>query len=224
MLVFVIFLMIFVGVTFALYQVYETHFNINFGNEKSCHLLILATSMSFQTAHKPPPSRVSGQVLIRQSPTSWGLVSVEISCAEAFATEKESTYAIPLVRRKNRLALGSDRGDVSSGHVSVRHLPCLKTNLPKVDALGLLITLIIFNCFLVQLLGAMSIYTLGYAVSMPLLVWLNEPLIVMLVIYALIFMTYVIAKLDMYMHDLYQLGKLFSQKYNHENSLRGQYT
>ena len=34
MLVFVIFLMIFVGVTFALYQVYETHFNINFGNEK----------------------------------------------------------------------------------------------------------------------------------------------------------------------------------------------
>ncbi|MGP9550831.1 MULTISPECIES: hypothetical protein [unclassified Halomonas] len=224
MLVFVIFLMIFVGVTFALYQVYETHFNINFGNEKKL------SSTDFSHLNELSDSAQTATLTSEWSGFDQAVTNIlgpgfsRDIVREAFATEKESTYAIPLVRRKNRLALGSDRGDVSSGHVSVRHLPCLKTNLPKVDARGLLITLIIFNCFLVQLLGAMSIYTLGYAVSMPLLVWLNEPLIVMLVIYALIFMTYVIAKLDMYMHDLYQLGKLFSQKYNHENSLRGQYT
>lgn len=217
MLVFVIFLMIFVGVTFALYQVYETHFNINFGNEKKLsstdfsHLNELSNNAQTATLTSEWSGFDQAVTNILGSGFSRDLVR------EAFTAEKESTYAIPLVRRRNRLVL-------SSGHVNVRYLPCLKTSLPKVDVRGLLITLIIFNCFLVQLLGAMSIYTLGYAVSMPLLVWFNEPLIVMLVIYALIFMTYVIAKLDMYMHDLYQLGKLFSQKSNHESSLRGQYT
>ena len=87
------------------------------------------------------------------------------------------------------------------------------------DVRGFLMTLIILNCFLIQLLGAMSIYTLNYEVSSSLLIWLNNPLVVALVIYTLIFITYVISKFDMYMHDLYQLGKLFDCRAVGQSSL-----
>ena len=83
--------------------------------------------------------------------------------------------------------------------------------LPHINIRAALIALVIVNCFLVQLLAAMTVYTISYTISTPLLAWLNEPLIVMLVIYAFIFMTFLISTLDRYMHDLYQLGELFKK-------------
>lgn len=68
------------------------------------------------------------------------------------------------------------------------------------------------SSFLAQLQGAMSTYTMHYGFSMPSLVWINDPLLVMLLIYSLILITYGISKFDMYMHDLYQIGMVMRNR------------
>lgn len=233
MLTYIFFIMIFVGVTTALYQVYETHFNINFGNEKKLsstdkgHLIVLtdkakiASQTNARTDFDQAVSCIFGPEFDQ-----------DIALA-AFADEKESRYAAPLLRRRLRLRFNEGAEGKMSGDVKVHHLPllmprflripCLRTKLPRINVRGVLITLIIVNCFLVQLLGAMSIYTIHYEVPASILSWLNDPLIVMLSIYGLIFVSYLISKLDMYMHDLYQLGKLIDHyQFSKTNSVLSQ--
>lgn len=204
MLSVIIFIMIFVGVTVALYQVYNVNYNINFGNEDKLsaadqqrleELSAKAASVSSQSAAElgfdHAVKRIFGDQFARQMAKT------------AFSEEKASTYAIPLLRRRERL--------VYNGYINVRHLPFWKTRLPQWDVRGLMLTLVIVNCLIAQFLGAMSIYTILYEIATPALFWLNEPLILALLIYALIAITYVISILDMYMNDLYQIGKLARQ-------------
>lgn len=203
--------MIFVGVTVALYQVYEIHYNINFGNDKKLstadksHLLVL--SKQAKTATQPHARAAFDQAA---ASTLGPDFNRDIALA-AFAEEEEGRYAIPLLRRKKRLSFNGVREGAERSRIKVRHLAFWKTTLPNFNIRAALITLVIFNCFLVQLLAAMSIYTISYPVSTPLLSWLNDPLLVMLVIYAFIFISLLISKFDRYMHDLYQLGKLFKK-------------
>ena len=221
--------MIFVGVTTALYQVYETHYNINFGNEKklsradkSC---LKELSIKAKNALQLNERVAFDQAVI----TSLGAhFDREIALA-AFYEGKDSFYGAAMLRRKAKLIFKdnsnkrdkniADAGDTSRRDIRVRHLPFLSTKLPNVNVRGLLITIVIANCFLTQLLGAMSIYTIHYEFSMPSLVWLNDPFVVMLLIYALIFITFVISKIDMYMHDLYQIGRLVRDNVTGDGSL-----
>ncbi len=218
MLIYIVFFMIFVGVTIALYQVYEIHYNINVGNDKKLskadksHLKALSdqAKTATQTHARSDFDQAAANTL---SPN----LNRDIAL-KAFAEEEKGVYAIPLLRRKARLRFNGDsRANINS--VKVRHLPFWKTTLPHINIRAALITLVIVNCFLVQLLGAMSIYTLNYEISSSLLIWLNDPLVVVLVIYTLIFITYIISKFDRYMHDLYQLGKLFNCRAVGESSL-----
>jgi len=130
----------------------------------------------------------------------------------AFSEEEAGSYAIPLLRRKKRLSFNGVREGAERQRIEVRHLPFWKTTLPHINIRAALIALVIVNCFLVQLLAAMTVYTISYPISTPFLAWLNDPLIIMLVIYAFIFMSLLVSKFDRYMHDLYQLGKLFKKK------------
>ncbi|MDQ7729654.1 hypothetical protein [Halomonas sp. SpR8] len=222
MLIYIVFLMIFVGVTAALYQVYEIHYNINVGNDKK-----------LSTADKSRLEVLSGQAKIAvQTHERAGFDQAAVNALgaefdrdivlKAFAEKEKSAYAIPLLRRKNRLLFNGNKGDVNS--IKVHHLPFWKTKLPSKSIRIVLIISIIVNCFLIQLLGGLSIYTIGYPILTPFWAWLNEPFMVMLVIYALVFMAYVISRLDMYMHDLYQLRRLFSHKAHCESRLQNQYT
>lgn len=212
MLIYVVFFMIFVGVTFALYQVYEIHYNINVGNDKKLSKAnkdrLKALAHQANAANQP-----SARAEFDQAASE--MLGPEIDrdiVLQAFAAEEQGAYAIPLLRRKARLSFNVGRGDADISRIKVRHSPFWKTTLPNTNVRAALITLVIFNCFLVQLLAAMTVYTISYPISTPLLAWLNEPLIVMLLIYALIFITLLILKFDRYMHDLYQLGKLFKNK------------
>lgn len=217
MLIYIVFLIIFTGVTGALYQVYETHYNINVGNDKKLSdtdkrrlkelsaKAITAAQTNASSAFDQAVSNVLGPDFNR-----------DIALA-AFAEEEAGRYAIPLLRRKARLRFNGDNDEVI-----VRHLPFWTTQLPRINIRSGLIAWVIVNCFLVQWLGAMSIYTLNYPVSLPWLAWLNEPLVVMLLIYALLFVSFMIAKLDRYMHDLYRLGELFRHEAVGESSLRHQ--
>lgn len=203
--------------TAALYQVYETHYRINFGNDKK-----------LSDEDKSLLTTLSDDACLTLKTDDWSTFDQSISrllgtaiprdiARMAFAQEQKSTYTIPLLRSRQRLMFKSDKANTL-----VRHVPGLITKLPTLNVRGLLITLIIINCFLVQLLGAMSIYTLNYEVSMPALVWLNDPFAVMVVIYAFIFTSYVMARLDMYLHDLYQLGKLVRHRATDESGLNHQ--
>lgn len=219
MLVYIVFLLIIVGVTAALYQVYETHYNINFGNDKK-----------LSNADKSHLTTLSNDARLAVESNDWSTFDQSVSrllgtdidleiARTAFSQEQESTYAIPLLRRRQRLIFKRDKANTR-----VRHMPGFSTRLPTIDVRGILITLIITNCFLVQLLGGMSIYTLNYEVSMTGLVWLNDPFAVMVVIYAFIFTSYVMARLDMYLHDLHQLGKLMRHRVLDDSGLNHQCT
>ncbi|WP_447044704.1 hypothetical protein [Vreelandella sp. H-I2] len=212
MLIYIVFLMIFVGVTVALYQVYEIHYNINVGNDKK-----------LSKADKNRLKTLSDQAKAAQQNHAWedfDQVTVNALGSEftrdialaAFSEGKAGSYAVPLLRRKKRLSFNGVREGAEGKRIKVRHLPFWKTTLPHINIRAALIILVIVNCFLVQLLAAMTIYTISYPISTPLLTWLNEPLIVMLAIYAFIFMTFLISTFDRYMHDLYQLGELFKKK------------
>ena len=212
MLIYFVFLMIFVGVTIALYQVYEIHYNINVGNDKK-----------LSTADKSRLKVLSDQAKHAQQNHAWADFDQSVTntlgpefnrsiALAAFAEEGAGSYAIPLLRRKKRLSFNGVREGGDSNRIKVRHLPFWKTTLPHTNIRAALITLVILNCFLVQLLAAMSVYTLGYPVSIPWLAWLNDPMAVMLLIYAFIFTSLLISTFDRYMYDLYQLGKLFKQK------------
>ncbi len=216
MLIYFVFLMIFVGVTIALYQVYEIHYNINVGNDKKLsnadksHLKALSEQAKIAT-------QTQGRADFDRAATSTLGADFNRDIAlTAFAEEEEGRYAIPLLRRKAQLRFNGESGvnkRISNmSRIKVQHLPFLKTTLPRINIRAALITLVILNCFLVQLLAAMSVYTISYPVSIAWLAWLNDPWAVMLLIYAFIFTSLLISTFDRYMHDLYQLGKLFKTK------------
>lgn len=211
MLIYIVFFMIFVGVTVALYQVYEFHYNVNVGNDKKLsnadrsHLKALSEQAKAAMQSHARANFDQAVTLILGSDFNRN------AALTAFAEEEAGSYAIPLLRRKKRLSFNGVREGTERNCIKVRHLPFWKTTLPHINIRAALITLVIVNCFLIQLLAAMTIYTISYPISTPLLAWLNEPLIVMLVIYAFIFMSLLVSKFDRYMHDLYQLGKLFKK-------------
>lgn len=207
MLIYFIFLMVFVGVTAALYQVYEIHYNINFGNEKK--LSKVDQRYLKELSHKAKTALQINESSEFDQAVTYCLgapFNREIALA-AFSDDKNGAGPA-LLRRKARLNFRADEKYINRSDIRVRHLPFLKTKLPTVNIRSLMLTLVIANCFLAQLMGAMSIYTIHYEFSRAYLVWLNEPVIVMLLIYILIFITYSISKFDMYMHDLYQISSL----------------
>lgn len=200
MLTVFIYFMIFIGVTAALYQVYEVNYNINFAND-----------LKLSSGDKERLSELSHKALLAKQ--AGGSADFDQAVAQtfgpqmdhhmallAFTEEKAGTYAIPLLRRRGQL-------DVS-GELRVRHLSLCKTRLPTWDARVLMISLVIVNSMLAQFLGGMSIYTLLYPVASPAFTWLNEPVVLMLLTFVLIAISHGISRLDMYLHDLYQIGKL----------------
>lgn len=200
MLTVFIYFMIFIGVTAALYQVYEVNYNINFAND-----------LKLSSGDKERLSELSHKALLAKQ--AGGSADFDQAVAQtfgpqmdhhmallAFTEEKAGTYAIPLLRRRGQL-------DVS-GELRVRQLPFWKTRLPTWDVRVLMILLVIVNSMLAQFLGGMSIYTLLYPFSSATFTWLNEPSVLMLLTFVLIAISHGIFRLDMYLHDLYQIGKL----------------
>lgn len=200
MLTVFIYFMIFVGVTTALYQVYEVNYNINFANDLKLssankeHLseLTQKASVARQTNDASAFNQAVARIFGPELDPELALL--------AFTEEKPGTYAIPLLRRRKQLDFHAE--------ISVRHLPFWSARLPKWDTRVLMISLVIVNSMLAQFLGGMSIYTLLYPFSSAMFAWLNEPVILMLLTFVLIAISHGISRFDMYLHDLYQVGKL----------------
>lgn len=209
MLTVLIFFLIFVGVTLALYQVYALHFNINFDHakklSKESKSNVNALTLAFRDSEE-------GTNLANRKHVITTLLGKELEphvAHRAFSEQGINVYGVSLIRRYKKMVF-EDAGQKSlTSEPMVRHFPFFKTRLPRVNARGLLIILVIFNCCLTQLLGAMSIYTISYSVNVFGFHWLNEPVFVMLAIYAIVLINLVIFKLDMYLHDLYTIRQLW---------------
>ncbi|MBP5979804.1 MAG: hypothetical protein KA748_06335 [Halomonas sp.] len=203
MLTVFIYFMIFVGVTVALYQVYEVNYNINFANDLKLS--------SIDKEHLSELTQKAGAVRQTHDASTFNQAVTRIFgprldpglALVAFTEEKPGTYAIPLLRRRQQLYFNEE--------ISVHHLSFWKARLPKWDPRVLMISLVIINSMLAQFLGGMSIYTLVYPFSSATFVWLNEPVVLMLLTFVLIVISHGIFRLDMYLHDLYQIGKLARQ-------------
>ncbi|MCA0974903.1 hypothetical protein LCL99_10490 [Halomonas denitrificans] len=118
----------------------------------------------------------------------------------AFAREGEPVNAAQLLRRHRQI--------VTNGSIMVRHLARWKTTPPVRDVRGLMILVITVLCLSVLALGGLAIYTVGYQLASPTLAWANEPAVLLALIVGLIVATHLVYKLDVYLHDLYQIGRL----------------
>ncbi|MBN8413271.1 MULTISPECIES: hypothetical protein [Halomonas] len=118
----------------------------------------------------------------------------------AFAREGEPVNAAQLLRRRRQI--------VTNGSIMVRHLARWKTTPPARDIRGLMILVITVLCLSVLALGGLAIYTVGYQLASPSLAWANEPAVLLALIAGLIVATHLVYKLDVYLHDLYQIGRL----------------
>ena len=192
MITVLIFLMIFVGVTAAWYQIYQMHFNINTPNDAK--LSDEADTPRFEEA----ATRIFG--------SEFNIDALRI----AFSQEGREAYGLPLLHRQRTLARPSSH-QAGEGGVRVRHLRLFKTRLPSINVRSAFILAVIANCGLVQLLAAMSVYTIHYSVNVSAFAWVNQPVMILLAIWGVVLLNALIFRWDAYTHDLYQIRQLNQQ-------------
>ena len=203
----IIFLMIFVGVTVAWCQIYQMHLHINTRNDAK---LSGSQRRQWETLTEAYEACSTNQDEAHFDSIAARLLGGEFNRQAlhiAFSQEGREAYGAPLLRRKRALIRTPSRqGGTQS--VSVRHLLFFKTRLPSINIRSALILLGIANCGMVQLLAAMSIYTIHYDVSISALEWVNQPTMILLAISGVVILNYLISTLDAYLNDLYQVRKL----------------
>ena len=202
MLSFLIFFMIFVGVTIALYQVYDIHYQLNFDDEEQRPHTLNKELDELTVMAKECAATGTCASFIQAVNTVFGQGFDHRIVLAALTGDRSQQYAEPLLRRKNSLVL--------NGCIKILHLPFWKTRPPAREFRGALLAFIIANSLLALFWGAMSVYTVSYEITINSLAWLNDELVLMLLIYLSILLTYAASKLDLYLHDIYQIGKLNS--------------
>ncbi|WP_447956574.1 hypothetical protein [Vreelandella sp. EE7] len=198
----IVYALIFIGVTATLYQLYAVNYAINFDNHKKLSMKDRARLESLKAAAERDRES-GGQEFGQAVETALGAEFDKTLAREAFEREDDEA-AMALLRRRSQLRFGP--------RLTAR-LPLVgRMALPRRDWRPLFIGLVILNSLIAQFLGGMSIYTLLYPVITPSLGWLNEPVILMVLIFLLIPLNYLIGQLDFYLNDLYQLGRLEQKK------------
>ncbi|UYF99642.1 hypothetical protein [Halomonas sp. GD1P12] len=205
MLIALVYGLIFVGVTATLYQLYAVNYAINFDNAQK-----LSSTNRAKLARLGAAAGQGGQGKDTHAETFDHAVDATLGehfdktlAREAIESNDENA-ARALLRRHDDLRFGS--------RVSARMGPLGRAHLPRRDWRALFITLVIINSLIAQFLGGMSIYTLLYPVQAPALVWLNEPAILMGLIFLLLPVNHLLGQLDFYLNDLYRIGRLIREK------------
>lgn len=196
----VIYALILVGITLALYQFYAIYDYQNFGDDERraeddmAPLRELLTSARHYSrtgeaaAFEQALQRVFGDRLDRR-------IAEAAFCGDSIAIRPE-----PLLRRQSRIHF--------DGSIRIKLLPGWVIRPPTVDMRGLLLMVVSANCLLILFFGGLSIYSIGYRIELPVLAWANQAWILMVLIYLLIGITQLVARFDLYMHDLYEIGQL----------------
>ncbi|MFM9269728.1 hypothetical protein ACJ7V3_05655 [Halomonas elongata] len=200
MMIYVAFFLIFAGVTFALYQVYSVHYAINFEDEEErperVNLALKTLADEAEGCADGEPS--SGFVKSVQRIFGDGFDARLVLAAVASGSQK--AFAEPLLRRKGRVE--------TNGELTVAHLPFWKTRPPVRYRRGPVLVFIMVCSLLALFWGGMSIITMAYPVAVPALAWTNSLLVLTVLVYASALLAYGASKLDFYLHDIQQIGRL----------------
>ncbi|WP_275285902.1 hypothetical protein [Halomonas elongata] len=200
MMIYVAFFLIFVGVTFALYQVYSVHYAINFEDEEerpeqvNQALKTLADEAKGCADGEPSLGFVQAVRRIFGDGFDARLVLA------AVASGSQKAFAEPLLRRKGRVE--------TVGELTIAHLPFWKTRPPVHYRRGPVLVFIMVCSLLALFWGGMSIFTVAYPVAVPALAWANNLFVLTVLVYASALLAYGASKLDFYMNDIQQIGRL----------------
>ncbi len=197
MLSILIFFLIYAGVSFAVYQLYDIYHHQNFGDEEKRAREGTASLEALSQRAKEYRETGSSAGLVEGVRAFFGGELDPRVALAAFSRGEGLPNVEPLLRRKHRL--------VCNEKIRIRHPFGITTNPPARNTRGLALSAIIINCLLALFLGGLSVYSIGYDVPAA---WMHDESILMLLIYALILFTHLIAKADVYMNDLYLIGKL----------------
>ncbi|WNL39267.1 hypothetical protein RN346_01565 [Halomonas sp. PAMB 3232] len=205
MLIALVYGLIFVGVTATLYQLYAVNYAINFDNAQklSSHNRAKLARLDAAAGQGGRGENAQAETFDHAVEATLGEHFDKTLAREAIENDDENA-ARALLRRHATLRFGT--------RVSARMGPLGRVHLPKRDWRALFITLVIINSLIAQFLGGMSIYTLLYPVQTPALAWLNEPVILMGLIFLLLPVNHLLGRLDFYLNDLYRIGQLTREK------------
>ncbi|MGQ7248008.1 hypothetical protein ACUN9Y_11780 [Halomonas sp. V046] len=195
-----IFVMIYAGVCISLYQLYAIYYHQNFGDQEKHDAEGTEQLEELSRQAKEYASTGASPGFLQTVKTVFGGDFDPRIAFVAFSGDGGERHAEPLLRRKHRL--------VCNGMIKIRHLALWKTRPPAWDIRAGLLMLIVLCSIVVVFLGGLSVYTIGYEVAATSLAWMNNEAILLGLIYALIVLTWLIAKFDLYMHDIYEIGKL----------------
>jgi hypothetical protein len=197
MLSILIFFLIYAGVSITVYQLYDIYHSQNFADEEK--RARIGGQEIEDLAHQAKEYRETGSStgFIKGVKAFFGSDFDPRIALAAFSQGDKLPNVEPLLRRKSNITC--------NGKIRIRHPFGIKTNPPSKDSRGIAIALIIINCLLALFLGGLSVYSIGYDVPAA---WMHDESILMLLIYALILFTHLIARADNYLSDLYQIGKL----------------
>ncbi|MFG6138054.1 hypothetical protein [Halomonas sp. B23F22_10] len=200
MMIYVAFFLIFVGVTFALHQVYSVHYAINFEDEEErperVNQALTTLCAAAEECRDGRPSAGFEQAVAR---IFGGGVDPRLVLA-ALAPGRRKAFAEPLLRRRGRID--------TRGELTVAHLPGWKTRPPRRYRRGPMLVLVMACSLMALFWGGMSIFTAAYPVAVPALAWANNLAVLTSLVYASALLAFAVSKLDLYLHDLQQIGRL----------------
>lgn len=175
---------IFVGVAFAVYQVYDIYYAQNVGDDEA---LAMREGASRVSAAESAFAALRG-------------VFPERLVSAAQRDETLSRNPEPLLRRRKNIVL--EQG------VKIRYLS-LWTGRPVAhDWRKALLIVVLVDCLIAMFLGGLSLYTVAYEVPGATFAWMNDPVVILVLLVLVILLTHAVAKLDLYLHDLYRIGRL----------------
>lgn len=203
-MIYVAFFLIFVGVTFALHQVYSVHYAINFEDEEErperVNQALKTLADEAESCRDGEPSEGFKQAVAR---IFGGGVAPRLVLA-AVAPGSRKAFAEPLLRRRGRIESRSE----PRGELTVAHLPFWKTRPPRRYRRGPVLVLVMACSLMALFWGGMSIFTAAYPVAAPALAWLNSLAVLTALVYASALLAFAASRLDLYLHDLQQIGRL----------------
>lgn len=175
--------LIFAGVAFSVYQVYDIYYSQNFGDAEKRAEAGSAPGEA-PAANENHLKRLLGEAL----------------AAAAMKDPVLSANPEPLLRRRGSILL--------AGRIRIRYLPFWIGDPIARDYRQPLLLVVLFNCLLAMFLGGLSLYTMTYRVPGETFAWMNDEVVILAILAVVVLSTHALSKLDLYLHDIYQIGRL----------------
>lgn len=183
----VILVLIFAGVAFSVYQVYDVYYVQNFGDDE-------------KQAEKEAYDMASTSERLEMNERKLEKIFCREIVAAAMKDSALSRNPEPLLRRKGSV--------IFDERIKIRYLPFWIAKPITRNWREFFLIIVLVNCLVAMFLGGLSLYTVAYKVPGDTFSWMNNHVVALVLLMIVILLTHGIAKLDVYLHDLYRIGCL----------------